>query len=470
MLVAALLAQPLTLRAQGTVNMKAGAAPHAAAPSGGEVSAPTEPGDDLGPAPDAAAAAVAVPQTAEPQVAQTESAETQTAEILAQLGGAEAPAVALDTSTPSIRFYGFMDVGVQRVWGSMFATGLGQSDALNFVLGNVNLYMDVTPAPEWRGLAEVRFTTFPNGAESLDPATGVFTRHSTTIFDYTAATGGFLSVDWGAIVLERAHVDWMPTDAFNMRVGYFLTPFGIWNVDHGSPTRIVLLAPTSSAYGFFPERQTGLQFFGLFHLAAWELGYTVYVSNGRTASVDFTDDKAFGGRLTLQTPRPVRLQLGVSGYYGKSQNVEKEVGVTNGELGIVRKTTVDLTEMVGGADISLDANALRVRIEGTVNQTIYEEGKRPIYGGAPRANSTSIAVFSIIAYQLPWLGMEPVVFGEYAHIPTPGIADTYLGLGAGLNFYITPSVIFRTLFVHSEDLENAGLTANSAGGRLIITY
>jgi hypothetical protein len=153
-----------------------------------------------------------------------------------------------------------------------------------------------------------------------------------------------------------------------------------------------------------------------------------------------------------------------------SQQVEKTVGVTDGMAGIVRHTTVEFSEVVGGGDVSLDVGALRFRAEASVNQTIYTEGKRPIYGGAPRANSTAIAVSGMIAYQLPWLNMEPVVWSEWAYIPTPGIADEYVGIGVGLNFYVTPSVIIRTLAVHSEDLEDAGLTANSVGARLIISY
>jgi hypothetical protein len=445
-----LLAQPGTARAQATVEAGASAAPDGSVASGESADAPS-------PAPAAASGALVSPD------------DQQTAALLAELSAAQPTELSVDTSEPSIRFYGFMDMGLQRVWGKIFDTGLGQSDALNFVLGNVNLYMDVTPSPDWRGLVEVRFTTFPNGSESLNTSTNQFTRYSTTIFDYTA-NSGFLTVDWGAIVLERAHIDWTPIDQFNIRVGYFLTPVGIYNVDHGSPTRIFNFTPTAITYGFTPERQTGVEFFGLFHLGSWELGYHAYVSNGRAVSVDFTDDKAFGGRVFLQTRRPVRLMLGTSFYYGKFQTVEKSIGLSNGNVGVVRKLTVEGTEMVGGADLSLDVGALRWRVEGTVNQTTYTEGKRPSYGGALRADAASLAIYSILAYQLPWLGLEPVAFVEFAHIPTPGIADKFLGIGTGLNLYITPSVIIRTSFIYAKDQEEGELDAYLAAGRLIISY
>jgi hypothetical protein len=438
-------------------------APSAASePAAAPEPAAAEPEPSAAPAPANAAAAA-------PGAAPDAVEEQQTAELLAALT-AQAAAPSIDTSTPMIRFYGFMDVGLQRVWGGLFEVGLGQSDALNFVLGNVNLYMDVTPAPAWRGLAEVRFTTFPNGAESLDPATGQTTLHNTNIYDYTAPSGGYLNVAWGSLILERAHIDWMPLDAFNVRVGYFLTPYGIWNVDHGSPTRIMLLAPMASSYGFMPERQTGLDFFGLFQVARLDLGYHVYVSNGRTPSVDFTDDKAIGARVYLQGRRPVAFQLGGSFYYGTGQEVAKSIGQTNGMLGIVRTTTVAYSEWVAGGDLSLDVGALRARMEGTVNQTIYEEGKRPPYGGALRANFTAVNVYGLLAYQLPWLGMEPAMFAEWSHIPTPGVEDEWLGIGVGLNFYVTPNVVLRTQFAHAQDLQGGGLNAEMFGSRLIISY
>ena len=45
----------------------------------------------------------------------------------------------IDSSSQILRFYGFMDMGVQKVWGSIFDAGFGLSDATNFVVGNINL-------------------------------------------------------------------------------------------------------------------------------------------------------------------------------------------------------------------------------------------------------------------------------------------------------------------------------------------
>ena len=46
-----------------------------------------------------------------------------------------------------------------------------------------------------------------------------------------------------AIILERAYIQWSKLDWLGVRVGQFLTPYGIWNVDHGTPTLITMFRP-----------------------------------------------------------------------------------------------------------------------------------------------------------------------------------------------------------------------------------
>jgi hypothetical protein len=342
------------------------------------------------------------------------------------------------------------------------------------VVGNINLYMDIAPSPQWRGLVELRFTTFPNGTETLDPTTAQFTQHNTTVLDYTSTSGGFLSVQWGSLILERAHIDWEPSDQLKLRLGYFLTPYGIWNVDHGTPTRIMLTPPIFVSYGLLPERQLGLDAYGTFHLASWALDYHLYVSNGRAPSVDYTDDKALGGRLLLRTRRPVSLQVGASFFWGKASTVQKSIGMTDGMIGVVRTTTVAYEELAGGVDVSLDVGRLRVRSELVLNRTVFEEGKRALFAGVPRVNSLSFDAYVMAAYQLPWLGLEPLLYGEIIHIPTPGVANDFAGVSAGVNVYITSNVIVRTQAGRAQAIKTSGPNAqnsiNYAAFRLVIAF
>ncbi len=374
---------------------------------------------------------------------------------LAALASGTAGGSELATDESMLRVYGFADTGMQKVWGSLYDTGLSLTDASNFVLGNVNLYFDAKPDDRWRALIEVRLTLFPNGAESLDAKTNTFTTHDTTIFDYTSSVGGFTSVRWSALILERAHIDYTPYDAFNVRVGYFLTPYGIWNVDHGSPTRIMLRAPFSVTAEIFPERQTGVDAFGRFLFLPWELGYHLYVSNGRELdAVDYTEDKSVGARVYLSTRRPIGLQLGASFFHGSAQQRSKTVGSTStGTLGIVRVIDVDQTESAAGADLSIDVDALRIRSEYAMNLTQYNNGKRALFAGYPLADAVRMDAYVVVAYRLPWLGLEPLVLGEIVRYPTLLLGEGFVTGGGGINVYLSQATTLRTLYsyIRSEN-------------------
>lgn len=118
------------------------------------------------------------------------------------------------------------------------------------------------------------FTYLPNGATDL--ATNVVT--STVVPDYTNLAGQF---KWGGIELERVYLEWSMTPWLTLRAGQFLTPYGIWNVDHGSPTIIPVTQPHVIVQALFPERQTGLELRGQLPLSAnHTIDYHLTLSNG----------------------------------------------------------------------------------------------------------------------------------------------------------------------------------------------
>ena len=120
------------------------------------------------------------------------------------------------------------------------ALGVGLA-ALVLVISSV--YLDAKPAEAWRTLIEVRFTNAPHGlVENYGGLAGAFKRVDTRQFDPHGS--GFNVPMWrGSIVLERAWTEWQPFQFLNVRVGNFFTPWGIWNIDHGSPTLITLQLP-----------------------------------------------------------------------------------------------------------------------------------------------------------------------------------------------------------------------------------
>lgn len=407
--------------------------------------------------------------------AATAAAISDDAQLSQLLGSSEVP----QAFEPAFRLYGFADTGLQRIWGGFFNNGLALTDATNFVLGNVNVYLDATPLKDLRMLTEVRFTTLPNGAETANLATGNMERQDTAVFDPSSSAGGVFAVHWGSIVLERAQIEWMPMDTIGVRVGYFLTPYGIWNVDHGSPTRIMLRPPLFISVNLFPERQTGLELYGVFHALPWDLGYSVYVSNGRTyGNVDFSDDKALGGRIQAMTRRPFPIQLGASIYRGTSQNWEKARGVdAMGRPALLRTEKVALNELAAGVDVSLDLDALRIRAEFLMRRLVYDQGKRDFTLGAPNANATHSAGYVLLAYRLPWLGLEPLIVGEFLRWPTIEFGEVVLTGSGGLNVYFNSALTLRFQYSYTQVVDFEETTRNHSNNylhivasRLIISY
>ena len=156
--------------------------------------------------------------------------------------------------------YGFADLTYTRLL-------IPKSDPWNrfyfpsnsFAVGNFNLYLSSNLGDSWRALGEVRFMYLPNGATTADANTGDVKRTDTTVLDYA----GFEEpIHWGAIRIERIWVEHEFSTLFKLQVGAFLTPYGIWNVDHGTPAIIGIRAPFAVADELFPAHQTGLQLYG----------------------------------------------------------------------------------------------------------------------------------------------------------------------------------------------------------------
>ncbi|HKU40355.1 MAG TPA: hypothetical protein VJR89_19475 [Polyangiales bacterium] len=353
-----------------------------------------------------------------------------------------------ETSTvaeePMLRLYGFADVGLQRLWTDDVVTEISpETDKLTFVLGNVNLYLDANPSRDFRFLSEIRFGLFPSGSASREKGSFVFGAPlDTNVSDPSAANAFFTSVRWAGVMLERAHIDWTPSDTFNLRAGLFLTPYGIWNVDHGTPTRIMVSEPLFLSSQLIPSQLIGVEAFGTFQFLPWTLGYHLHVSNGRTnGQVDFSDSKAIGGRLYLSTRNPFPFKVGLSGYMGDNEDVEDTLGLT--------KVNYALDEYAVSGDLSIDVGSLRLRSEVVFSWHVYEDGKRRVWAGQQLADVMRMGAYLVLAYQLPWAGLEPLVMAEIIRVPVPRYVPVGEGLimpSVGLNVYFTPTTMLRSQF------------------------
>jgi hypothetical protein len=373
---------------------------------------------------------------------------------LAALGEETDEDVSRFESAEPISIYGYLDVGFQRLFAPQRnpIRNLVGSDEGTFLLGNVNFYFDVTPDPDWRSLTEIRFTNLPHGAESIGVRGGKpYSQIDNSALNQTSPDGRD-RVLLGNIMLERAWIQWQRYPLFNVRVGQWLTPFGIWNVDHGSPVLITVTQPDFQLSESFPSRQTGIQLTGEAPVGSLELTYSAYLSNGRTKGlVDLSDDKAIGGRIVLQKPGSDSIAVGTSVYYGTYQEQEKYILRVTPDFRVERATVVDLEELVVGLDFSLDSGPFRFRTEGVVRRidAVPEKSETPNHGqpGSFEPNHFYTAGYVIFAYRLPWLGIEPTFQFEAMHRPA-AFGDTIISTTPGFNIHFAPTVQLKNSFGH----------------------
>lgn len=131
----------------------------------------------------------------------------------------------------------------------------------------------------------------------------------------------------GEIYLAKSYLEYRFSDAFKIKVGRFLTPFGIYNERHdATPTFLTTKLPHSVYSGhdlapgvegwYYAKISTGIQILGQTYLGKWDFSYKGFVSNGRGTKPSERDEnpnKGIGLRFTLQPPE-TDLKLGASFY------------------------------------------------------------------------------------------------------------------------------------------------------------
>ena len=159
------------------------------------------------------------------------------------------------------------------------------------------------------------------------------------------------------ISLPRVHADLLLSDAFNLRVGKFITPAGIWNVDHGSPAIVTVGQPIqTSSFPIFPENQTGVQAYGKTVFADQDFSYASWISTGRgglsvLGGSDYGqdpknfDDLAWGSHVQSDLSVLDGIRLGASFHTGtiREENELYNIPVVGMNLAS-KSTTIDLAQ------------------------------------------------------------------------------------------------------------------------------
>jgi hypothetical protein len=337
-----------------------------------------------------------------------------------------------------------------------------------FAVGNFNLYLSSNLGDSWRALGEVRFMYLPNGATSVDAASGKVTRTDTTVLDYA---GFEQPIHWGAIRIERVWVEHEFSNLFKLQAGQFLTPYGIWNVDHGTPAIVGIRAPFAVADELFPAHQVGLQLYGNTLFDPFEVGYHLTLSNGRGAVEfeNFSGDLAVGGRLYLKTDAVGSLTIGASAYRGGYYDrAAKYVVTTNssGQAGVDQQftTIAKYQEVSFGADLKWQWQRLLVQSEVIMNEANYASGGRPrVQVVAPplgfQPDYRRWGVYGLVGYRTQLVQTMPYCMLQYIYAPdNPEIPPT-LGTQFGLNIHPTPAVVLKAelSFAHFYGAGSTGL-------------
>lgn len=394
-------------------------------------------------------------------------AKQEEAEAAALLSSSEESMPVVEQET--LRVYGFMDFGFDKFGGGKNSgvAVVRPTTASTFVFGNLNLYFDATPVEHLRCLTEVRLTVAPHGEETeLPPPIGTsYQRIDTTAFDFSSPSSQ-AQLRLGGIFIERAWSEYEFSKAFRLQAGLFLNPFGIWNLDHGSPTLISLMLPTFISAQMVPTRLLGLHGYGsVFAGSNTEIGYAVHVTNGRSPiDFDLSEDKALGGRLFVAQEGDFgRLVIGASGYYGTYLDSQRVLDLGTGQPKLELVDTVAFTEEVLGFDVALDIGGLRLRTEHVLRWVVYEDGKAELalsQDGTTRyqPNRVEYSGYFLAAYRTPWR-LEPYLevesmYGKSAILPrwagtlaysTPNVAVIYLS--AGINIELTTHTQLKTQIV-----------------------
>jgi len=316
-----------------------------------------------------------------------------------------------------------------------------------FAVGNLNLYLEKRIAPRWSSLIEFRLLYLPNGAEEVSDS-GVVTQIDTSVLDYEDQTE---YLRWGGISIERAWVEYRIHPLATLRAGQWLTPYGIWNADHGSPVLIPIRRPFVIGQSLFPRSQTGLLLHGSRAFGDQTLSYRLTLSNGRGPAdtyLDLDHNKAVGGRLALDTPWLDQFTAGVSLYTGTYSARSRSYGLRNDEV-VADDTLIEgYRELAMAADLRARSGPLLIDTEVITRQGTYADAARPPDLLVPTEQQPDYFAYGgyvLAGVRLPWLDLMPYVMGEYMHPMWATVPHIWEG-AIGINMRAAPTVTLKTQF------------------------
>lgn len=349
-----------------------------------------------------------------------------------------------------LRLYGFTSFGYFYSKGEATSALSSAHRPPGFVFSSVNLYLDADLADHWRSLVELRFAMGPNGSMIGGALADTQFRDTTT----------GLAARAGSVILERAHVDYTPLDAFRVRVGVFLTPFGVWHEDHGAPILLTARPPVQFVLDVFPRQQLGMMFHGAIPVRHCALEYQLYVSNGRSrvdTQFDLDSDKAWGGRLRFGMEGRPAWWMGASAYRGRLVEAQLEFRPNPVHFKSVESAAAE--ERAVGADLGLAVGPFEVYAEAVYGVREFEAGKRPpsMFGEGTQPDMRSAGAFVLGAWRVPTERTNLRIIGgveveDASNFDTAVPRLTLVVPQGGLNWKPTPRVVVKAVYAEVVDI------------------
>jgi hypothetical protein len=395
--------------------------------------------------------------------------EAQLNALMADVSAASAD----EEDEPSpVQVYGFADVGYRRLFGSQsnpWLTLLNRHPSI--FVGNLNTYFDAKLGSKWRSLMEIRFSYLPQGAPDTNISAQTITRENDRTADYTDFTR---SKSLGSIMIERAYIEYAAFSFLTLKAGQWLTPYGIWNVDHGSPVIIGVSRPFIIGGELMPEHQVGFMADGSTPLAGdFELSYMAAVSNGRIDKVAYEDldsNKAVTARTALTWRGLGQMTLGSTFYTGLYTDSVNQLSFHNGNPVGSEKINVQYDERTYAFDYRWIWKGLHVQGEWIINDRKYTAKGRPAGpNGGLSPDRRNSGGYGLIGYRTPWWTIMPYFKAEYTPDPQTqsiGINQKFAIFTGGINVRPRANVVLKTEYVYAyfPDGVPHSFSANSING------
>ncbi|MBN2714901.1 MAG: hypothetical protein JXX14_03535 [Deltaproteobacteria bacterium] len=366
-----------------------------------------------------------------------------------------------------LNVYGFMDVQFSKLFikeGTFYKGYL--PDSSTFTLGHWNLFVKKSLTEHFSMLGEVRFLFQPLGEESdwVGFERAEFSRFDTRATD--VVNNHFFN--WGGISIQRAYVDYALSDLFGVRVGYFLTPFGIWNEEHASTVILFAHRPFLSTSGNLPEAQLGLYLFGKVFASdrvAFHYGCTVSNGRGPTSEVyDLDENKALGLTLKAIYEGAVSFNAGTYLYMGDYTDTVRSM--TLPQIGFIETATVAYAEKAMSVHLKLEWKGLLLQGEYVRRLIEYQNGLRESADHGRGILFTPDHVrngsYELLAYTLPFdrVTLTPYVLHEYKDMPS--WVEYWAGhsYGVGINWTTNPFVVLKVEGLLNDHRKESGVNSD----------